>query len=231
MCDQTTQNVIAEVVEEFTDEDQLFTAFDVSKKAQQSLKDSGQFDFASHRHRAIKNDVHRQCEAVVSNGLYEKELTDVGAPTKAFLYYPEGADPSSYVAQTRNDAAPTKQIPTSAGPTTQPATAVADTDDDGDERDTGGRSGDKRGTLCVPAHLLRAAGFAANDVAYVSLDQNTIVLSKQVPAGKSELTHYTVDHNTNVRITKPTLERINADNGYNFERANERVIVSAHAAD
>lgn len=230
MCDQTTQNLIAEVVEQFTDEDRLFTALDISKEVQERLKADGQFDFQSHRHKAIKNDIHRQLRTYVDNGLYHQELQDVGAPTKAFVYYPDGGDPNSYVSIARKDSQVTPSSATVDSTVGTPVVNQSTSDDDeGDEKDSG-RTPDARGTLCVPAILLRASGFAFRDVAYLSRNGNdsVLILSKQVPAGATSLSHYTVDHSNNVRVTKANLDHIDQGNGFDFECVNDRILIRAN---
>jgi hypothetical protein len=104
MCDSSTQSVIDSIVDFKVQSGELFTAFDVSLEVQCNLKASGAFHSDNHRHRNIKNDVHKSIDRYLGNAQYERQLCDVGASTDAFVYYPQGCDPSSYVPLTRNDA-------------------------------------------------------------------------------------------------------------------------------
>jgi hypothetical protein len=218
MCDTATLSTIEEVVRSKVQNNELFTAFDVTLAVQTALKGNGTFDANVHRHRHLKEDVHNVVETYVSGGQYQRNLQSVGAPTPAFVYYPTGGDPSKYVPLARNDGPAvtpandpyTITVPkTSASATAvaSPATTYNPTANNvGDGLDNVGRSPDARGTLTVPSYLLRAAGFGFNDQAYVYADGNRLVVSKQQPPSPTTSTAYTVDHSCNVRITKAVLE-------------------------
>ena len=60
MCDLSTQSVIDSIVDSKVQSGELFTAFDVSLEVQRDLKASGSFHSDNHRHRNIKNDVHKK---------------------------------------------------------------------------------------------------------------------------------------------------------------------------
>ena len=222
MCSPACENLIREVVREFVDGDRLFTAFDVSKETQCRLKAAGE-PFERHRH--MKNIIHRETEEFTTSGEYGRQLHDVGASTQAFLYFPPSADPNSYVPQDR----PTTPVQVAT-------TAVDDDDDDNDDNDEGdeqdtGRATDGRGTLCVPNHVLRAAGFNPQEVAYVEVDKvdgkPALILSKR---STNHVAAYTVDYCDNVRITKGTLTAAGlcSTTGYDFYRDGSDVIVQIH---
>jgi hypothetical protein len=220
MCDAQTGNLIRESVQEAIDADEMFTAFDISRRVQAKLQ-AANLPFV--RHRDIKNDIHAQVDQYVNSGVYSRQLHDVGAPTQAFLYFPPNADPNTYTPQDR----PKDQLKVAAPQLAQ--LQVSDDSDDGDEADTGGRGVDARGSLCVPNHVIRAAGFQHGDIAYVSVNNGELIIAKQVPAGLSAQTNYKVDYSDNVRITAATLATIgSAVNGYDFERVNDRVVVRIH---
>jgi len=249
MCDSSTQSVIDSIVDNKVQSGELFTAFDVSLEVQSDLKSSGTFDSDIHRHRSIKNDVHKSIDRYLKNAQYNRKLCDVGAPTDAFVYFPQGFDPLTYVALSRNDTpvpdpfviitAPAVASNTLAYPgviTSANVDKVIAIGSDGGSDDAGdGRKPDARGTVCVPNYLLRNAGFSPLDVVAVfsgkdDLGNDCLVIGKQVqvPSGVTPLTHYTVDSNCNVRITNSVfLTSGNVSKSYDFDGNSTFVFVKS----
>lgn len=241
MCDLSTQSVIDSIVDSKVQGGELFTAFDVSLEVQRDLKASGSFHSDNHRHRNIKNDVHKSIDRYLNTAQYERQLRDVGASTDAFVYYPQGCDPSSYVPLTRNDSPVSTPVVNSPYviniPASVPQTVVAPvvtSSNDGGTDDAGdGRKPDARGTVCVPNYLLRNAGFSSGDTASVysgkdDLGNDCLVISKQVPAGVNPLTSYTVDSYCNVRITNSVFVNTgNVSTSYDFDGNSTSVFVKA----
>lgn len=240
MCDPQTLSLIEEVVDRKVNNQEMFTAFDVSLEVQEKAKGQG-LPFTKHSH--MKGDTHRCIDTHVNSGAYQRTLKDVGAPVDAFLYYPAGADPDTYVPRPRKDAvktAPaavaatspgaidTSQFGTSDNNDDSDVSSAVDTDDDEEgDQTASGRTPDARGSLTVPSYLLRAAGFAEKEVAYVTKQGDTLVLSKQTPPGSVPLTTYTVDYHNNVRITDKTLANI-PGSSYDFDGTSDQVVVSGH---
>ena len=267
-CSNQAQDIIREKVAEFVQEERLFTAYDISKAVQAELKSQG---LPFERHRDLKGDIHQEVSIALATGDYVQTLHDVGAPTRAFLYLPQGADPNDYVPQDRKDTpkqadtdASQTQAQVVAGTAAKPfasqdddaddaqlgdgnlssvvdaiagnaksgiSQATDDDDDEGDEVDSG-RLPDARGTVCVPNHVLRSAGFSHRDVVYVVCD-NGVKLVKQLGTNDQKLATYTVDYSDNVRITSATLQVAGiglgqAPNGYDFKREGDKVVVSVH---
>lgn len=247
MCTVEAESIITDVVTELVNDDALFTAFDVTKKVQALLNEK---KLPNERHRDLKRRIHEEVAPYVSQGLYDQQLTDVGAPTKAFLYLPSGADPNAYTPQPRTDGQEQQSPPTpqpAASPAPQPvAASAANTTtpqsgpsislvdaDDGDEVDKAGRETDKRGSLTIPCFLLKAAGFATGDIAYVTTLQwgESFAVSKRPVAGKAPLgTTYTVNSNVNVRVTASSLTAcgLSPQSTFDFERQDDQVIVTRH---
>ena len=241
MCDMLTRSTIQEVVNMKSQANEMFTAFDVSLKVQEVLKNRKAFDHSQHRHRDLKNDVHDICQnsMVVTN--YNRVLRDVGAPTPAWVYYPNGSDPANYVPRVRNDAPSAAvvaltpvgtfssiQIPAiSTVPAGTPV--LVSTNDD----DCQNRAPDTRGTLTVPATLLRKAGFSPTDevvaVSHNWTSQKCVVLRKYngtLPDGASL---YTVDKANNVRITKYCLDQAGLNSPtFDFEIDNNTLVILEH---
>jgi hypothetical protein len=234
MCDQATLDVISEVVDERTNNKEMFTAYDISKSVQDVFSGQNDLDLKNrHRHSLIKNDVHRALSQVVSSDDYRKVLTDVGASVQAFVYYPVGSDPSQYQAQQR-PAAPPQPAQSGTTPYVPPTPTVADNGKD-DTKDDSGRAPDNRGTLAVPVHILAAVGFTPLETAYATptkrSGKNALALSQRPIPGESPATTYTVDSYGNVRVTQAVLAKAGIGTSgvsYDFETENDVAYVLEH---
>lgn len=236
MCDARILSLIEDVASEKVSSNELFTAFDVSIAVRNRATASS---LSPPRHREIKNDVHRVLDTHLQNGNYKRDLRDVGAPTPAFVYYPVGSDPSTYVSGVNGAvAAPVVSAVVNAPvssvntPLNTPVQSTVD-DDDGDGKDVG-RGCDARGSLCVPTFMLRQVGLKPDDSAVVSMENINnsvrILVGKDVPASATQLTSYTVDYHGNVRITQTPLSAAfgsDANNNpkYDFEVVGDKVLV------
>jgi len=229
MCTAQTADLIADVVTAKVDNDEQFTAFDVSLDVKEQAKKEG---VPVERHRQMKGTIHTEMDNYVANGLYEKTLVDVGAGSPAFLYHPTGSDPDDYTPRTRRDAKPTTK------PTTPPANvlglSIADDDDDdeddGDTSNSKNRKGDKRGTLGVPNVFVRNAGFQQGQRVYASSGNHNgkpaLVLCKNCSA---PLTSYVVNDCDRVRVTAYILRKcqVFSKEGYEFTCKGDEVVVTA----
>ena len=229
MCTTQTADLISEVVTKKVDNDEKFTAFDVSLDVKERAKKDG---VPSERHRQMKRAIHSEMDSYISNGLYEKTLVDVGAGNPAFLYLPTGSDPDEYTPRTRQDAKPTTPTPTG-----DVLSFVDDDDDDDDDEDDGddgnnskARKGDKRGTLGVPNTFVRDAGFRQGQRVYAAAGTHgskpALVLSK---SGSAPLTSYVVNDSDRVRVTEPVLRKcqVFSKRGYEFYCKGDQVVVTA----
>jgi len=243
MCTSKAEDLIVEIVEEKVNADIMFTAFDISKEVQKALV-SDNLPFERHTH--LKGTIHREITSYTQTNVYQATLVDVGAATQAFLYHPQGEDPNNYVPQQRQ----VKTCHAQSGTTTpDPGTtqvlsiSTTDDDDDGDGQDTGGRSCDQQGRLCVPAQVLRSAGFIPGEIAYITpsvknvpngiANDDLCIVSKRAPAGLSPLsTTYTVDTYNDVRIGISSLEScgFNSDDTFDFEKVDDQVYVTRHSS-
>lgn len=238
MCSSATLDLIREVVDDKINKEEAFTAFDISCDVKELAK---QRDLPTERHQDMKDEIHNSISQFVSQDLYCRTLCDVGAPTKAFVYYPaNGYDPANYTPRPRNDgkqASVKQQAAVAVTSTTPPVAPVAQNqssgwwnapsdDDDGDEKATD-RTPDARGTVCIPNHITRAAGLKAKDLAYASKAPAQLVLSKTVAPGLTKLTSYTVDLYENIRITQSTLQACGlAGPKYDFVREGDKIYVT-----
>jgi hypothetical protein len=238
MCNAATATVIAEVIDEKVDNDEMFTAFDVSLEVKKRAADQG---LQVERHRHMRREIHNCMSRHVSGGTYESTTWNVGAPSPAILYFPTGGDPNEYEPQKRDDkkSKSNGQATSQAyGPGVQQDGLfdADDDDDDDDGTDTGtstakGRKPDARGTLAIPNNFIRDAGYHHGDRVYVASDnengEQVLVVSND-KAGA--LVSYVVDHGDNVRITASILTKggIACNSGYEFGlKDNDKVLVKS----
>lgn len=205
-----TETLIVETVRAKVNDDEMFTAFDVSRIVQARQEEDG---IPIERHRNMKDFIHDMMEQYVDSGLFEKTLCDVGAPSPAFIYHPAGTDTNGYIPQNR--AQPVNQ------PVNQPVKQFGQN----------GHRGDARGTLAVPSQMVRSAEFHTGDIAYVSngvRNGEQVLIIKKYP--DDEFASYTVDSYDNIRITHSTLSSI-TDQGagidtFDFEVDGNTIVVS-----
>jgi hypothetical protein len=151
---------------------------------------------------------------------------DVGSNLRAFIYYPEGQDPTQYTPLKRFDAQPTT-TPTAATTSTD---STVDDDDDARSDTRGDGSPDSRGTINVPTYLLRAAGIEPSDEVHVAAatddGENVLVISKDRPTDIDPLVTYKVDPNGAVRISKGQLNAGGLDGKkYEYDGSTNKVVV------
>jgi len=102
---QTTQvpvdkmKILEEIITEYIDNGDAFTAFDVSWEAH----NRGVVD----RHRDMRDDIHDLVDTITDlkltneGVLTHRTLIDVGAQELPWLYFPDGFDPADYVGKSR----------------------------------------------------------------------------------------------------------------------------------
>ncbi len=239
MLNTSTQNLIAEVVNSKVDKDEMFTAFEVSLEVQQRAKGRGE---AVERHGEMKETIHQELDRFLQTGVFQRELRDVGAPSTAYVYYPDGEDPTNYQPMARRGDSRKPAAPSTAVTTGSPAVAVATAQTDKNmvpklatDCASLGRHTDARGTLTIPAILMLAANFRPHDkVVFYSDDDNgteVAVISHQTPPGVDPLTEYTVDKDANVRVTATQLEDAGLgglDLTYDFVGGSDHVMIKVH---
>lgn len=208
--------LIEEVVDEFVGGTRMFTAFEVTKEVQSRLAAPGVLVV---RHLHMKEAIHDQLSTklTVNGGNYQRQLKDVNAPTPAWVYYPDGLDPSGYVPMDRSDPGNAATDPS------QPATVATFINNDADPVDpavvvtplsANPKAWETNGRLNVPNHVMRAAGFAPGDAVYVYEDSDSgspsMVLSK-TKKNVDPLTEYQVNSDGRVRISNAMLTMCKID--------------------
>jgi hypothetical protein len=209
MCTAATQTLLEDIIEEKTNAGEMFTAFDVSLVA----KSRGETD----RHRSIKHVVHDYFEAGRMPGDYTRTLMNVGAPEQAFVYHRVIDDVRTYQPHGRKgNKQPQQQQPIKAATPPTPVNSlsvVTPTQHDGGASVPGGATAkaDARGTVLIPADVMRKAGFKplANVAVYADPSEKTVVVvadKSTVPSGISPRS-YTVDAANNVRVAGAVFDK------------------------
>lgn len=189
-------SLIDEIVDFIVKNEILVTAFDVTSNVKEVLRKSGEFVPATHRHIHLKDYVHDSFNRYVSNSLYSKTLCNLTINESAFVFHPNYVSPSCYTIDSfsyEDELNKSKQCSTQS--------TVVD-----EKKKVYIQKPDSRGTVCVPASLLREIGLKPSDCAYVYFDNGVLKVSPQKPQN-TENSVYTVDDSNNVRITQFTLNK------------------------
>lgn len=204
------QDWIGEIVKAFAEQKRMFTAFDVSRAVQMKGADNDPI-VRVPRHLMLKHCVHAAIAQFTSSGEYLRELQDVGAAEMAFVYYPAGGDPSTYVPMQR----PTATADTVAVASAVAATMLQPADDPKPEAPVDAPPAvdteKVAGRMNIPSHVVKAAGFHTGDAVFVlnqdpsgEVQQPCAVLVKEVPDGFQSVAEYkTADGR--IRVTNAVL--------------------------
>lgn len=188
--DPIIQTLIQSVVDQFVQEDRLFTAYDVTKEARTKTR-------TNIRHPEAKQEVHRLMEPYVNRGLFKKAPINIpGVHEAPFLYFPDRADPSTYRPGGTQATGRFAQLGSLQPP---PALPAASSDDDDDD-ELKGQEPDGRGRICVPAHLVRDLGLRSGMTAFVHVGNNEIMVYKDQP--QQFIASYVVDKDDNIRLSR-----------------------------
>jgi hypothetical protein len=165
MCNPESRELIHEVVTQRVQGDEMFTAFEISLAVQESARERG---LPVERHRDMRGTIHEEMTTLLSGGLYQRSLQNVGAPEPAYVYYPQGGDPTQYVPLSRRDGNQGKPkagitptpIHKPVNPNDKPVTASGPTALDGGSGVTsgGGGSGIAGGTNTPPQPIPGQSG-------------------------------------------------------------------------
>ena len=188
MCDQKTLEIIEGVVDSKVDQMVMFTAFEVSLDVKKKQKDAG---LPVLHHSEMKSAIHKAMMVFVTNNVYSRLIVDVGAPSKAILYFPPGANPTDYVPLPRDDK--TEEEVSSEVPT---AKLLWKTDT---------KKLDQCGRLRVVSVLTRAATFKPRTVVHVLRTPDGVKISRV--QDNTSVASYVVDVYGGIRITNTVLKK------------------------
>jgi hypothetical protein len=196
---------VEQIVQEKCQAGEMFTAFDISVEA----KRRG----SQERHRDMKVVVHHCFDQGIMGPAYQRNLIPIpGVPAKAWLYYHYQSDPYSYQAQARSQA-PTKRR--------------------GRTSSDGAYQVDKRARICIPARLLRQAGFRPGEHVLVvaAARAKHLLLTRQQPTTPEQqvLSVYRVERHGNVRIVQGTLKKAQlGGSAYDMDGDSQQVTLRLH---
>lgn len=226
MVDFDTQTCIDTVISQKVQAEELFTAFDISNAVKVMLRNLGTFNGSIHRHKVMRDDVNLALNYVMgdfNSFNYIRTLCDVSSTEKAFVYHPANVSASTYVGVGVINPVPVSHNVNPTAVNAQVATTSIVNNSTSDVK-----MPDARGTLCVPSQLLKDAGFSTYGAAYVYKQVDCLLISPNVlPAVSNYDAYYTVDHSSNVRITKYTLEKcgLTSTKGFICELCSNGVIL------
>jgi len=196
MCQHV--GLIEDVVNDFVNNGQMFTAHNVTAEVRRRTKDRV-------AHDDVKRDVHR----MFNDGQmfsYNRSLASLpNVNPQPWVYHPLTADVSTYDG--KPSVAATVATPVFTMPT--PVATPSNSMDSTHKLDTTDR-------LCVPAKLVRQAGFAAGHIVNVlaMLNDKVLVLTSAGNAAKiaasnavDHITNYVVDSYDNIRITRGAIQK------------------------
>jgi len=233
MLDYDDIKVVEDVVNDNMGSGKMFTAYDVSISVISKLISSGKYNKDVHKHSLIKSVIHNVVSDLAPLYFYKKTLHVVGQNgEKAFVYHHTNSDVNTFVPKVgKTKIASTTSVSSqsvssiSSQSTTNVCSNSASCSSSSGCSD-GCKKQDSRGTLCIPATLLREVGIYAGNTAYVVNDGGSMVVSKNVP---NKVAEYTVDSYNNVRVTKSVLDKFfsNTPSGFKFTKCTSGVVVSA----
>ena len=202
MCDMVTLQKIEDTTREKTAKGEMFTAHDITRAVRAQVGRG-----VNIRHQEVKQEVHGLFASGQFGPDYTRNLANLaGVNPQPWIYHRVTDDPVNYVsALAANAPAPDPGSLTSVT-TTQDADAH---DDAVNKQPDGAFKVDARETLCLPSSLVRGAGLAPTDEAFVAQDlvNNAVVVSKNEQPSLTQLSKYTVDNYANVRITQGVLQK------------------------
>jgi hypothetical protein len=194
MCQHV--GLIEDVVNDFVNNGQMFTAHNVTAEVRRRTKDRV-------AHDDVKRDVHKMFNdgAMFS---YNRSLASLqNVNPQPWVYHPLTADVSLYDG--KPSVAATVAMPVLPPIMAQPSNSIST--DDNYKLDTTDR-------LCVPAKLVRQVGLVSGQVAILSamLNDKELVLTTAANAAKMGasadlITSYVVDTYDNIRITRGALQK------------------------
>lgn len=182
-------NLVSDVVNNNINNKIMFTAFDVTAE----LRKKNKFKIM---HNDVKNVVRTMFESG-HMGNYQSTLGNFpNVNVQPWIYHDTLSNPLNYKNNQSSVPDPVATAPLYTSPSIDNSLPG---DDDAYEVDA-------RGTLCIPAKLIRNAGLNKRDKAYVHVDflDSKLFLDKDANGAVSV---YTVDGSNNVRVTKKTLDR------------------------
>lgn len=219
MCDNEIRDLIRQEVLDrvSTGRRSSFTAYDITTaiRAKSNIR---------NRHQEIKAVVHGMYEAGEMPG-YSRELRNYGGAEPAWYYFHRVASTSvsDPTVARRSPSASMRSYPTT------PLTAG------GSGSTQKGCKADGRGTICVPAGLVRGLGLKHGSKAVVVANPSngTLIITTGMPPSRDgddtslKVRMYTVDKDENVRITRSTqiLAGLGSESSFTAEADQQQIVL------
>lgn len=202
-------DAVTDVVSKMTDNDEMFTAFDVTHVVRNTVDDGA-------LHYQIKQLVHD----LHSNGKlpsdYVRDDVDIDVDKKqvnAFVYHPKWKDAKSYDPKRFQDTT-SSPFDASGKSILPPAVALIPAANSANFTLTAPKpklqnGRDKRGRICVPAGLIRKIKRYPGQTVYVSPRISGMSVYANKPNGSKvhDVVTYTVDRSGNIRISQQTIRK------------------------
>ena len=212
--DSKVVGFIDEVVDFVVNNQILVTAFDITLNVKDLLRKSGDFVPSLHRHLHLKDSVHQSFDRYVKMGNYSKSLCNLTINESAWVFHPNHVSPSNYCIDSFNYENELQKANTKSNVQTNVQASSVNK--------LYFQKPDSRGTVCVPAALLRQIGLGPSDSAYVYFENGVVKVSANPVSGAAV---YTVDVSNNVRITQFTLSKYSyVFSSYKFDVENSLMV-------
>ena len=197
--------------------DAMFTALDVSREAQS-------MHLVHERHNNMKHVVHEMYETGQMPD-YQRTFMEVIPGQKAWVYYPQFADPNTYVSNFNKPAIPSTFV-TSGTPvtiTTGIPSVFAGTSSTAVQT---GHTTDSRGRLLVPVKLIEQIGIPRLEWVSATPEPDRVVVTKYQPSLLSY--RYRVDKSGNIQISESCLQAASFKTSqYDFEVDGDKIIIKS----
>jgi len=237
MMDQDVKQLTKDIVEELTDKDYQFTAYDVTKLVRGTTNER-------IPHWQVKGVVHDMFDNGEMVGNYSRRLIIIpGTNDQGLLYHDTGSNQGLYDP----DFVPSIDIDGTKNNPTVTALVQDDEDDSEDNEDdsednedtintvsnigTGYIAVDGRGRLCIPVSLVRELNLNPGNtvVVYPFLKQKCLYIYNIVQPGyftpKPEDRNFRVDRDGNIRLTASVLREA----GMGYEKTLECSVNTTHS--
>lgn len=200
--DSQTFKIVEDVVNENVQNCKMFTAFDITREVRARVGKGTPVP-----HGDVKQEVHNMfASGQFAN--YARTLANLPISNpQPWIYHQNSDDPLNYGMNV-----PAQQLP-------QITQAPNGNDDGVNQTGDGTYKVDARGTLCLPAQMVRDLGAGVGDSVYVYSDplSNAMLVSlNDNLTGFALLSDYTVDNYHNVRVTQHALQSA-AQGGSEYE--------------
>lgn len=206
---------------------ELFTAYDITLSA----RDKG------HRvkHDEVRPIVHAYHDSDQKfSADYTKTLINVTNTETSWLYHPVGADINTYLSKLNVNQQPQQVVLSPGGglignfqpiaiPNFNSAPVVQTTQKVQQAGVLKSRIVDGRGSLSIPAQLVRQAGFITGQKVFARGENDKVVVSSVAQTSKK----YTVNRSCQIRITQPFLSKCGLKGQkYDIDFQNGEILIS-----